>query len=48
VGNVGHTFRALWAQQMLQDLIEQEISLTMGEKFSRELSPRVPERLSLA
>ena len=48
VGKVGHTFRALSAQQMLQDLIEKEIGLTMGEGFSRELSPRVPERLSLA
>jgi pimeloyl-ACP methyl ester carboxylesterase len=48
VGKVGHTFRALWAQQMLQDLIDREIRSTMGESVNQELSSRVPERLSVA
>jgi pimeloyl-ACP methyl ester carboxylesterase len=43
VGSVGHTFRALWAQQMLHDLIDREIGVTMGERLVCELSPRVPQ-----
>ncbi len=38
VGKVGHTFRALWAQQMLHNLIDREITLTMGESLRHELS----------
>lgn len=29
VGKAGHTFRSLWSQQVLQDLIDQEIELTI-------------------
>jgi pimeloyl-ACP methyl ester carboxylesterase len=47
VGKVGHTFRALWAQQMLHDLIDREINLMMGEKGILDISQRLPERLSL-
>jgi hypothetical protein len=31
-GKVGHTFRALWAQQMLHNLIDQEIISMKGER----------------
>jgi pimeloyl-ACP methyl ester carboxylesterase len=48
VGKAGHTFRALWAQQMLQDLIDRELRSMIGERVSQELSQRVPERVSVA
>jgi hypothetical protein len=48
VGKTGHTFRALWAQQLLQDLIDREIRSMIGEGANLELSPRVHERLSVA
>jgi pimeloyl-ACP methyl ester carboxylesterase len=38
VGKVGHTFRAVRSQQMVHDLIDREIRLTMGESSRRELS----------
>jgi hypothetical protein len=46
VGKAGHTFRALWAQQMVQDLIDSEIDLTMREEVNPDLERRFPERLS--
>ena len=35
VGKTGHTFRALWAQQLVQDLIDSEVALTIQEEFSQ-------------
>jgi hypothetical protein len=32
VGNTGHTFRALWAQQLLQDLIDREVESSIQQR----------------
>lgn len=42
VGKTGHTFRALWAQQMVQDLMDREIDSTVQQD---NVSPRVTERV---
>lgn len=35
VGNTGHTFRALWAQKLVQDLIDREVdAVTHGDSIS--------------
>jgi hypothetical protein len=46
VGKAGHTFRALWAQQVVQDLIDGEINLTIQEEINPDCTRRLPERLS--
>lgn len=48
VGKVGHTFRGIWSQQMLHELIDREINATLAKSASFELPSRAPERLSLA
>lgn len=47
VGKTGHTFRALWAQQLVQDLIDREINATMQNEANVELLSKSPEGVSL-
>lgn len=46
VGKVGHTVRPLWAQQLVHDLIDREIDITIQEGANRHETRRLPERLS--
>jgi pimeloyl-ACP methyl ester carboxylesterase len=36
VGKTGHTFRALWAQQLVQDLIDREVGSTVHDDWKLE------------
>lgn len=43
VGKTGHTFRALWAQRVAQDLIDQEVTSTVqGHGISEGAPERIP------
>jgi pimeloyl-ACP methyl ester carboxylesterase len=43
VGKTGHTFRALWAQQLVQDLIDREVYSTIqADSISAESTERIP------
>lgn len=46
VGKAGHTFRALWAQQVVQDLIDREVELTMRGGGNLLISPSLTSPVS--
>jgi hypothetical protein len=46
VGKTGHTFRSLWAQQLVQDLIDREIRSTIQAQVKLGIAPQLRERVS--
>jgi pimeloyl-ACP methyl ester carboxylesterase len=46
VGKTGHTFRSLWAQQVVQDLIDYEITSTIQAQDKFRSAPQFTERTS--
>lgn len=47
VGKTGHTFRAIWAQQLVQDLIDREIEATIQNEGNVERISKSMEGVSL-
>jgi hypothetical protein len=47
VGKTGHTFRAIWAQQIVQDLIDREINTSIQNEANVQILPKLPEDLSV-